>query len=135
MVKSPFSICPIHSFLSSTRLVDKLQNFIQFPLLFNFRTSHYGCSYAMLKVPLQNLFFHSGNGTFDGVNLVQNVDTIFTILDHPLDPSDLPFDSLQRNNIILMVRILCHFFVPFFALGVYTPWGYIMFEKYSTISI
>ena len=80
-------------FLSSASPIYKLENFIQFLLLSLFRTSHYSGSYAMPKVFLQNIFFHSGKGAFDGMNLVQNINTILTIFNHPLYAAYLPFNS------------------------------------------
>lgn len=75
----------------------QLENFIQLLLLFLFRTAFYSFGYAVLKMLFQDLLFYLGKGAFDGIYLVQNINTILTIFDHPLNAANLPLNSPQGD--------------------------------------
>ncbi len=71
----------------------QFQDFIQLLLSFFFRASFYGFGYAVLKVLFQNILFYLGKSALDGIYLVQNVNTVLTVFDHPLNAANLPLDS------------------------------------------
>jgi hypothetical protein len=86
----------------------QLQDFIQLLLFFFLGTSFHSLSYAVLKMLFQNLLLYPCKGTFDSIYLAQNVDTVFTAFNHPLNAANLSFDSSQGNQVIFVTRILLH---------------------------
>jgi hypothetical protein len=96
------------SILSSASLADELENLIELLPLFLLRTALNGFGHTVLEMALEDAFLDLGQSTPDGVYLVQDVDAILAILDHPLDAPNLALDSPQGNQITVMTRILFH---------------------------
>jgi hypothetical protein len=96
------------SILSSASLAYELENLIKLLLLFLLGAALNRFSHTMLKVLLEDALLHLGQRALDGVYLIQDIDAILAILDHPLDASDLALDAPQRNQITVMTRILFH---------------------------
>jgi hypothetical protein len=99
----------------------QLKDLVQL-LLFLFLTpSDKSLRYAVLEMPLQYLLFDSCQRPSDRRYLSQDVDAVLAILDHPLDPPDLPFNPPKCDKIALMIRMLLHFSSLSSVSKAYTP--------------
>lgn len=70
--------------------IEYLSDLIEDSLPFRRVTALDGAQNAGVQVPIQNLGADLVERTLDGLDLADNVDAIFILLQHPLNPTDVP---------------------------------------------
>ncbi len=77
---------------------------------------------APLQMSLQYIFLNALYGSYYGIELGQDIHTVPPLLDHSLNSLDLPFNSSQPDQFLLMC---CYLFIHYCLLKHYSirPYG------------
>ena len=82
-------------FILRNPFVDEIHDLADLFAGVSFGLTAHGVFDTVLKVALEDAFFNGTQGAFDCGDLIEDVDAVLLLFDHPLNTANLPLDATQ----------------------------------------